>query len=109
MQSLKTKQDFDFVYKRGKRIYAKSFLIYVLKNQKQETFLGLSVSKKIGIACRRNQIKRRFRAICHLHQNKLQSLSLIIVPKIEILASSFSDLENDFLKCINFFSKQQDF
>lgn len=109
MQSLKTKQEFDFVYKKGKRVYAKNFLMYILKNQKQEdVFLGLSVSKKVGIACERNLIKRRFRAICQLHQDRLKSLSMIIVPKAGILDLDYKNLENDFLKCLNFFSRQQD-
>ncbi|MCE3036818.1 ribonuclease P protein component [Helicobacter anatolicus] len=109
MQSLKTKQDFNLVYKKGKKIYARNFLIYILKKEKQEgVFLGLSVAKKVGIACERNLIKRRFRALCRLHYQKLESLSLIIVPKAGILDLDYKNLEIDFLKCLNFFQKQQD-
>ena len=58
---LKKRSDFDKVFKKGKRVYTKTFLfVYVPAKEKK---IGLSVSKKNGGAVVRNRIKRLLRAV----------------------------------------------
>ncbi|WP_104697691.1 MULTISPECIES: ribonuclease P protein component [unclassified Helicobacter] len=105
IQTLKTKQDFDRVYKNAKKFYSKYFTLYFLGHSDKNFFLGLSVSKKVGIACKRNLIKRRFRGLCHLYIENLVGISLVIVPKQGILELSFKEIEKDFLRGLKFFNK----
>ncbi len=106
MDTLKNKQEFDFVYKNGKRYYAKGFMIFICGGQK-EILVGLSVSKKVGNACKRNLVKRRFRALCRMHIQRLKGLSLVFVPRAEVLELSFLELEKEFLRCLHFSAKQK--
>lgn len=72
---LKTTKEFDFVYKNSFKFRTSELDICVLKPNLTEQFymkfrrmpcnlVGFSVSKKIGIAIKRNLIKRRLRTIC---------------------------------------------
>ncbi len=106
MNTLKNKQEFDFIYKNGKRYYARGFMIFICRGQK-EILIGLSVSKKVGNACKRNLIKRRFRALCRMYMQKLVGLSLVFVPRAEVLELSFLELEKEFLKCLHLSIKQK--
>jgi ribonuclease P protein component len=59
---IKKNKEFQQVFQNGKSFANRQFVVYVLKKEDQETFrIGLSVSKKLGNAVTRNQIKRYIR------------------------------------------------
>lgn len=59
---IKKNKEFQQVFQNGKSFANRQFVVYVLKKQDQESFrIGLSVSKKLGNAVTRNQIKRYIR------------------------------------------------
>jgi len=61
---IKKNDEFQTVFKKGKSVANRQFVIYILKKEGQENFrIGLSVSKKIGNAVVRNQIKRYIRQV----------------------------------------------
>ncbi|MFS0615332.1 ribonuclease P protein component [Lederbergia ruris] len=63
---IKKNDDFQAVFKKGKSVANRQFVVYILKKEEQENFrIGLSVSKKVGNAVKRNQIKRYIRQVFH--------------------------------------------
>jgi ribonuclease P protein component len=63
---IKKNKEFQEVFKKGKSIANRQFVLYLLKRSDYEHFrIGLSVSKKIGNAVVRNQIKRYIRQAFH--------------------------------------------
>ncbi|PLR94029.1 ribonuclease P protein component [Bacillus sp. T33-2] len=63
---IKKNKEFQEVFNKGKSFANRQFVVYVLKKPGQDTFrIGLSVSKKIGNAVVRNQIKRLIRQSFH--------------------------------------------
>lgn len=59
---VKKNTEFQHIFKKGKSSANRQFVIYVLKKESQQNFrIGLSVSKKIGNAVKRNEIKRYIR------------------------------------------------
>jgi ribonuclease P protein component len=59
---IKKNKEFQQVFQKGKSFANRQFVVYILRKQDQETFrIGLSVSKKLGNAVTRNQIKRYIR------------------------------------------------
>lgn len=63
---IKKNKEFQEVFKKGKSVANRQFIVYVLRKPDQEQFrIGLSVSKKVGNAVVRNQIKRYIRQTFH--------------------------------------------
>ncbi|MFD1707834.1 ribonuclease P protein component [Siminovitchia sediminis] len=61
---IKSNTDFQAVFKKGKSVANRQFVLYALEKKEQTHFrIGLSVSKKIGNAVTRNRIKRYIRQV----------------------------------------------
>src|SRR5690606_42044717 len=61
---IKKSNDFQAVFRRGKSVANRQFVLYTLKKEEQRHFrVGLSVSKNIGNAVKRSQIKRYIRQV----------------------------------------------
>lgn len=59
---VKRNEDFQAIFKKGKSIANRQFVVYTLIKEEQDYFrLGISVSKKLGNAVKRNYIKRCIR------------------------------------------------
>lgn len=77
----------------------KSFL-YQNRDVVSTFLLGLSISKKVGKATKRNLIKRRIRFICRRYLEEFRDYSMIFVAKNGIVKLGFDELEQDFLSCL---------
>ncbi|MTH54166.1 ribonuclease P protein component [Bacillus mangrovi] len=61
---IKRNEDFQQVFKKGRSIANRQFVLYTLHRDEEKEFrLGLSVSKKIGNAVTRNRVKRLVKQI----------------------------------------------
>ena len=113
MQTLKNKKEFDFVYKNSKKYRSQICDICVLENKAINKFynkfkkaqnkhtIGLSVSKKIGNAIKRNLIKRRLRVICReFLVDKEMNYIFIIIAKNEITKTTFKNLKEQVTKLL---------
>ncbi|MCG7419250.1 ribonuclease P protein component [Macrococcus epidermidis] len=79
---IKKNDDFQKVYKQGKSVANKQFIIYRLRNQENEHFrLGISVSKKIGNAVTRNRIKRAIRESFTRHKQDIIKDDFIVIAR----------------------------
>ncbi|MGM7723388.1 ribonuclease P protein component [Metabacillus sp. Hm71] len=71
---IKKNEDFQAVFKHGKSIANRQFVIYIMQNPEEKEFrIGLSVSKKIGNAVTRNRIKRLIRQVFLEDKHKIAS------------------------------------
>ncbi len=101
MDTLKTKKEFDFVYKNGFKWYCKYFVVYLYKDKTLEGFkVGFSVSKKVGNAVKRNLIKRRLRSLLQ-NIKEYGGFRLIIVVKQGILELPFADFKKHIFECLH--------
>lgn len=92
---LTRKEDFRRVYAGGKRAYGKYIIIHCLLVQSR-TKIGISVSKKIGNAVKRNLVKRRLRAIIGRRINCLPANTYIVISaKTKSKYANYQQLEQD--------------
>lgn len=88
--------DFQQVYNRGLSYSGNYVVLYVKKNRLDRTRIGFTVSKKIGKAVERNQIKRRMREICRVNFERFNSgYDLIFVARKKIKGISYHLVEHE--------------
>ena len=98
---LKKRGDFLAVRKKGKTINSQFFIINFSITSKLGFKYGLTVSRKIGNAVKRNRIKRIIRSIVIKNINFMPStLELEIIPKKHLEKKKYTDLEKDFVDSI---------
>ena len=79
---LKRSEDFDRVFKKGKRVYAKTLMMLYLEEESLK--IGYSVSKKHGKAVIRNSIKRKLRASVREVSDKIKgNYYIVFLPKVK--------------------------
>lgn len=103
--TVKMRRDFRRIYSKGQKKYTASLVIYMLFNRKKQTRIGVSVSKKIGCAVKRNRARRiiyeAFRNL-KLNINK----DIVIVAKQSILDKK---MQNIYIELLNFFKNKNNY
>lgn len=82
-KSYRVKRDKDFqqLFSKGQSCANRKFVVYALDRQQGHLRLGLSVSKKLGNAVKRNAIKRQLRHLIQEFTPKLQPYDLVIIAR----------------------------
>ncbi|MDO9632552.1 MAG: ribonuclease P protein component [Humidesulfovibrio sp.] len=75
---------FTACYEQGRKFYTRHFVLFVLSrvDAGEGLRLGLTVSRKVGRAVRRNRIRRVLREFFRLHQEDIdRPFDIVVVPK----------------------------
>ena len=96
---VKTERDFQRVYHHGVSTANRQVVIYVYPKPGQEHFrVGLSVSKKLGDAVVRNQIKRYLRQAIHELEDGIRSdIDFILIARHDILTKSMPEIKQSLI------------
>jgi ribonuclease P protein component len=92
---IKKNQEFQDAFKNGRSFANRQFIVYALKKEGQPYFrIGLSVSKKIGNAVMRNQIKRYVRqSVLELMDQLLPENDYVIIARKPVAEMDFSEVK----------------
>ena len=79
--------------------FASSYLVlYARKNRSQCNRVGITVGKKLGKAHVRNRVRRRFREIYRLNEDKFQpGWDIVVVARSRSVDAPFTKLTDSFL------------
>ena len=95
---VKKEKDFSAIFKEGKSFANRKFVIYRLENNEQHFRVGLSVSKKLGNAVTRNQIKRRIRHILIEHKDQLvENVDFVVIARKGVEILDYAEMEKNIL------------
>lgn len=95
---LTSRRQYQAVYKNGRRTGTMSFTMFGLPNDQGGPRLGITVTRKVGNAVRRNRIKRLFREIFRQNLHQFDgALDLVINAHRGIDTDQFRALESEFL------------
>jgi ribonuclease P protein component len=73
---LTKKEEFDRVFSLGKKLSQSGITAWIMPSHQAR--LGFAVSRKYGSAVRRNQFKRRVRAVLQKHYDQLLPVDIVI-------------------------------
>lgn len=92
---VKKNDDFQEVFNKGKSFANRQLVLYFYKKEEQKHFrVGLSVSKKIGNAVLRNQIKRYLRqAFSELEKDILNNYDLVVIARKPTATMNFHEIK----------------
>ncbi len=98
---LRKRWEFFQVYGRGEKEHAAYFVLYLLENELSRHRLGVTASRKVGKAIKRNQIRRRLREVFRRNREIIPPWwDVVINVKQAAGGASLKDLRNDFIRAI---------
>lgn len=97
--TLKSKKDFDIVYKSPKKWHNPHFILFFKENPKSSR-VGFCVSKKVGNAVCRNLIKRRLRSLYRDSMANLISGDMILLAKSGLDKTPYAVLQSSYNRAL---------
>ena len=95
---VKREKDFKAIFKNGTSFANRKFVVYQLENQQNHFRVGLSVSKKLGNAVTRNQIKRRIRHILQSVKGSLvEHVDFVVIARKGVETLEYAEMEKNLL------------
>lgn len=93
---VKKNKEFQEIFKKGKSFANRQFVVYSIKRPGQAHFrIGLSVSKKLGNAVKRNQIKRYIRqSFLELEEELQNEYDFIIIARKPAADMGFFEIKS---------------
>ena len=89
--------EYRFIYRNGKRRANRYFVLYYIKNNLGYSRFGISVSRKLGGAVRRNRIKRIIREIVRLRNDaNRMGINMVIVAREGMIGVNFNEANDAF-------------
>lgn len=92
---VKREQDFQTIFTQGQNTANRRFVVYRLPKNQKHFRVGLSVSKKLGNAVTRNQIKRRIRHVLTEVRSQLTQDDFVIIARKGVEELTYQELKQN--------------
>ena len=100
--SLTASLEFERVYREGSVCRGKFFSVHALLNGAGNPRLGLSVSKKVGNAVKRNLVRRRLKEIFRSAASELpRGVDIVVSARPASVGADFADLSDEFRRALD--------
>ena len=95
---VKKEKDFKALFDAGHSVANRKFVVYCLDRDLPHFRVGLSVSKKLGNAVTRNQIKRRIRHVLIQNSNQLvDNVDFVVIARKGVELLEYAEIEKNLL------------
>lgn len=103
---IRKRSEYQAIYDRGRRIASRSFVLFVARNDLGRPRLGLTMTRHVGGAVKRNRSKRLVREIFRRHKAELQDVDVVVNGRASLPGADYSRLESELLRCLQPFLRQ---
>ena len=94
---LRAKAEFDRVFRKGRRLEGRQFVMIALQNGKTEHRLGIATGRKLGGAVVRNRARRLLReSFRRLTTGGGQGFDVVLVARGDIVGRTQSEVDREF-------------
>ena len=97
---LKKRREYLEVYDRGIRVAGGHIVLFVLQTGKDAARLGITATRRVGVAVRRNRARRVMREVFRHHRHQLPAWDLVVNVRRSAASRSYQSLEQDFLTLV---------
>lgn len=94
-EHIRRREDFERVYKAGRRVSGRLMTIFVGDNGRTGARLGIAATRKFGPSVARNRAKRLIREVFR-HHKPTWGADIVVVPRREMLDAPYVSLEAEF-------------
>lgn len=93
---LRKREDFSRVYRRGKAVANRQLVLYYQFNRETSHFrLGVSVSKKVGRAVKRNRLKRLIKEAARAQADRIKpGYDLVVIVRKGAVDATYHDISS---------------
>jgi ribonuclease P protein component len=99
-ERIRRRSEFELIYKHGTKAGGRFMTIFLLRNGRPISRLGVAATRKLGGAVVRNRAKRLVRDIYRRHKPG-PGLDLVVVPRREFLTVGLASLEADYQSIVS--------
>ena len=98
-QRIKKNEEFSQVFKHGRSVANRQFVLYVLKKEGQPYFrLGLSINKRVGHAVTRNRIKRYIREVFRTKSDEIvANVDYVVIARKPTATMTYHEVEKSLI------------
>lgn len=94
-QRIRRRLEFQRVYERGRKVHGRVLTMFILPNGLEVSRLGVSATRKLGNAVKRNLAKRRLREIFRRCPPEAPC-DVVIVPRRGFFEAGFLDVHREY-------------
>ena len=95
LESIKKNDEFRYVYQHGKSYANKYLVMYLWNSGREESRLGISVSKKVGNSVVRHRLARLIRESCRLNGERFHSgWDIVIVVRPAAKGKDYKEINS---------------
>jgi ribonuclease P protein component len=95
-ERIRRKKEYEAIYRQGIRRHTPHFTVITTRCPSGASRLGLTVSRKVGSAVKRNRIKRLLREFFRLNRSRFPvPLDIVIIPKRNLPPLSYADVTRE--------------
>jgi ribonuclease P protein component len=99
-ERLRKRTEFEQVYKQGLKTSGRFMTLFLLRNGRPLSRLGIAATRKLGNAVVRNRAKRLAREIYRRHKPQ-PGLDLVVIPRREFLNVELASLEAEYQSIVS--------
>ena len=107
--TITSNRDYQRIYRRGRSIVSPVLVTYAFKTKNNNLRIGITTSKKVGKAVKRNRCRRVIRAaLAHLQADKDASYDIVFVARTQTAYCKSYEVEKRYEIITEFFLHEKD-